>query len=127
MCRVGHPPDRDLGHPPFLFFFLLFFSFLFGGLLFALLFLPEAVFQFLEFVFVEFKFLAEVAAAAFDAVGGRFADGLLGRENVALRVFVGFADGFGGARFGFLGEAGSELESVEVDACLATVDAVGGE
>ena len=83
---------------------LLLFGFLFGGLLFALLFLPEAVFQFLNFVFVEFEFLAEVAVAAADAVGGRFTDGLLGSEGVAFGVFAGFTDGSVGVFFGFAGE-----------------------
>ncbi len=87
---------------------LLLFGFLFGGFLlaflFAFLFHVEAVFEFLNFVFVEFEFLAEVAVAAADAVGGRFTDGLLGSEGVAFGVFAGFTDGSVGVFFGFAGE-----------------------
>lgn len=70
---------------------------------------------------------AEAAATAVDAVRGRFAGGPLRSEHVAIGVFAGFADAFAGLFIGFLSETRGDLESVEVDARVAAVDAAGGE
>ncbi len=88
----------------------------------------EAFLEFFHIVFVVFEVFAECATTAVDAVGRRFAGGLLESHiSEAVFFFAKFADAFAGLFVGFLSESRGDLESVEVDTRLAAVDTAGGE
>jgi len=92
----------------------------------------EPFFELFDIRFPKFEVLAEVAAAAVDAVAGRLAGGFFGSENTALTIPVGglfadFAHGLGGFLVGFTSQARGDLKSVEEDTCVFAVEAMGAE
>lgn len=96
----------------------------FAGLLFSF----EAFFKLFDILFPETEVGTKIAAIALDAIGRWFASGLFGRENLVLRSFAHFTDSFRCLfLLRFAGEPRGDLKSVEVDASLTTIDAMGTE